>query len=996
MSGERAGTGSDSRPGSSSEPEFVDSDTLLHSESAPAVEATGGVGFLRRAKPPSPSGSGSGSSPLARGDAPELPETIGRYRVTAELGHGAMGIVYAGIDDRLDRKVAIKTLWAADNAQLHERLVREARALAKLTHPNVVRIYEISDAAESSTGRAPPYIVMELVEGQTLRQWLELEPEGGDGRDLDELLAVFCAAGRGLAAIHAAGLVHRDIKPDNVMIDGSGRVLVMDLGVAHSRTGAALSEGLSTGSLVLPTGSLDITTGGNLTRTGTLVGSPAYMSPEQFGSGTLSDRSDQFSLCITLWEALYGARPFDARTLPELMEAVTEGERPTPPPRAHARLGHAAVPRGVARALTRGLAANPDARFPSMIELVEALEGARTRRSPGRGWAWAGLASAAALAALALLVRSPELGRDPAAPAPTPALSEGAALPQPEPSTPVELQVDHGPEREFAYLPGAHALVYAGEGGLWLRDLDSHEEILLDEDYLEGLYATPDGSVYYVSARLEEDTYSALVRIHAPEFGELPEFVAGRVPLFCVMPERGLLVHTRWTDKALTVEDLDAPSPTVVDTVPLYFEGREDFDWLGFVACDDRTGTVIATILDDSQTQLQRVDLDTHEAVPVYRLVGAHSPYIELGPGGRELYVLNTREGLGPQLESVALDDDGANRIRVVVPGRQLYAMRFDVSTENDLTYHTRASHGGQLLRIREPRGREEPESRGEARGPIPPLDLDAAELLFDTEDVIFSTAFAPRGQAMAVVTEGGGGRLLRVVPLIEGGPEGEYPLRDAGKVTFAPDARSLAFVGRIGEEPRLWTLELTSTARPQVHELTSLESGSPSGLEWTSTGELIYQTSDHRNFWRYDPRRPDQEPRLLAPGASSKGWMFYAEATPDGRHLAVSWNQLERGLWLFDLETGAARRIDERYPSHPMGWSSDGTRLYLRVEDELWRIPAPGAPAGSQERPRALGKLSPPPGHESLDCQPGADGELLCFASREETRMWFVPGGAG
>jgi serine/threonine protein kinase len=184
-----------------------------------------------------------------------LPEQreLGHYLLLEELGRGGMGVVYAARDRRLGRKVAIKMLRSEGDAKLQRRLIREAKAMAKLAHPNVVTVHEIGEH------EGVAFIVMEYVEGQTLRQWLAAKP-----RSVTEILAAFMLAGRGLAAIHEAGLIHRDFKPDNLMIRVTGQVLVMDLGIARDGSNALA---LATAS---PDGLDDVPV--DLTRDGTLMG----------------------------------------------------------------------------------------------------------------------------------------------------------------------------------------------------------------------------------------------------------------------------------------------------------------------------------------------------------------------------------------------------------------------------------------------------------------------------------------------------------------------------------------------------------------------------------------------------------------------------------------------------------------------------------------------------------------------------------------------------
>ena len=296
-------------------------------------------------------------------ESPNRGEMLGRFVVTDRLGAGAMGVVLAGYDPDLDRKVAIKLLrpdvFRGQSEGARARLLREAQAMAKLSHANVVTVHEVG----FSDGRL--FVAMELVDGGTLRDAI------GEDRPWREVLRKVLDAGSGLAAAHRAGLVHRDFKPDNVLVDREGRVKVTDFGlVALAEEGGIESGGAETSGELRRLAS-------TLTRTGAIMGTPAYMAPEQHKGGGAGRRSDQFAFCVTLYEALYGRRPFVSPDLPGLVHAVTNGElAPTPPGRR--------VPRWLRRIALRGLSSDPGERWPSMDALLDAIEdglGQRRRRA---------------------------------------------------------------------------------------------------------------------------------------------------------------------------------------------------------------------------------------------------------------------------------------------------------------------------------------------------------------------------------------------------------------------------------------------------------------------------------------------------------------------------------------------------------------------------------------------------------------------------------------
>ncbi|HVH98669.1 MAG TPA: serine/threonine-protein kinase, partial [Enhygromyxa sp.] len=394
------------------------------------------------------------------------PTRLGRYVLLREIGAGAIGVVYAAYHEGLDRKLAIKVLnrQRAGRVDLEARLRREAKALAKLSHPNVVQVYDVGEFE----GRT--FVAMEFVEGETLGAWLERE------HTLAEKLAMFVAAGRGLAAAHQAGVIHRDFKPDNVLVGHDGRPRVLDFGLARatevvptpqpplgskrpnsgplatlaqmvraSRTGvhepersAAPSErpvlrpvpalpdepeldhNLATGDPARPP---LVAAGEDLhaittqredsefaatimseagpeapladddvvTRDGALLGTPAYMSPEQFLAQRVDQASDQFSFCVALYEALYGQRPFAGKSTMELLLQTQEGVVVEAPPNSE-------VPTRIRQILLRGLSRRPADRYASMDALLAELEHDPGQDRRGRWLAGVGVAAVATLA----------------------------------------------------------------------------------------------------------------------------------------------------------------------------------------------------------------------------------------------------------------------------------------------------------------------------------------------------------------------------------------------------------------------------------------------------------------------------------------------------------------------------------------------------------------------------------------------------------------------
>ena len=305
--------------------------------------------------------------------------TLGRYVVTGELGSGGMGCVYAAYDPELDRKVAIKLmrpegLRADRSSDGRARLLREAQAMARLSHPNVIAVHDVG------TFGPQVFIAMEYVEGSTLAHWLTDRK-----RSWREVVSMFIQAGRGLAAAHAAGIVHRDFKPDNVLVDKDGRARVLDFGLARpaqlpdTESSTEATAQLSVNRKVLPSGAM---LGAPVTEAGKVLGTPEYMAPEQLMGEPGDEKADQFAFCVALYQGLYGEHPFARDPLEALVEEVKQGHVRAPPDSPR-------VPQRLRRTLLRGLRSNPAERFSSMAELLDELQLARA--SPHGRWTAVGV-----------------------------------------------------------------------------------------------------------------------------------------------------------------------------------------------------------------------------------------------------------------------------------------------------------------------------------------------------------------------------------------------------------------------------------------------------------------------------------------------------------------------------------------------------------------------------------------------------------------------------
>lgn len=304
---------------------------------------------------------------IPRGEGEHLParapgSSVGRYLLIGRIGEGGMGVVWRAYDPKLQREVALKMVRTDRlTADAQARIIREARSMAQVSHPNVVAVYDVELEAHTVV------LAMELVDGQDLQGWL------GQPRSWSEIIEVFTGAGRGLAEAHAVGLLHRDFKPANVLLGSDGRPRVTDFGLARGATSMGSLERGRTQNHDGPFSGAELVDSveGDLTAAGMVMGTPAYMAPEQHLAKELDERADQYAFCVSLRAALLGELPFRG-TLGGVGIAKLKG--PPPWPRA------SKVPRGIMAAIDRGMAPKAVDRWPTMGALLAALEHDEGRR----------------------------------------------------------------------------------------------------------------------------------------------------------------------------------------------------------------------------------------------------------------------------------------------------------------------------------------------------------------------------------------------------------------------------------------------------------------------------------------------------------------------------------------------------------------------------------------------------------------------------------------
>jgi dipeptidyl aminopeptidase/acylaminoacyl peptidase/predicted Ser/Thr protein kinase len=841
------------------------------------------------------------SPPLARGSC------IGRYVIDQLLGAGGMGIVYRAHDPQLGRAVALKLVRpqhtrGTPDPEASARLLREAQAMAKVSHPNIVSVFDVGLFGDEL------FLAMELVDGVTLTEWLRQR-----ARPWREVLRAVAQAGRALEAAHVAGLVHRDFKPDNVLVGRDGRVRMMDLGLARfadtpKADTAALAEAETSQPMAKPC----------LTGAGAVLGTPFYMAPEQHRGQPADARSDQFSFCVSLFEALYGQRPFTANTRRELLRQMTERQIGDPPPST-------GVPGWVHRILVRGLSSAPEARFPSMTALLASLEAGERRRRVA-GLAGGGLIAVALVGILGYRIAE----RDP--------------LPAQQPRPPAaRLRTDL--ERQVTFTGSAESAELSPDGlSLAFISGDMPKVRVVVQSLATGAARTVFWSRGRTSIRWSPDGTRLVIPTDVgtfvvPKDGGEPRALraVGRVTdgvawapdsaSIAVLPSIGdLLFENLSTGETRTVT-LSIPSQVI-----LGLDWSTTHDRL-LLLTEEKAGVAVWTLLPDG-SGLVKVFTDpnaTHASTPRWTRDGF--TYICQRGGKREISEVRISAG-GAALEPeplLALPNLGTGYS--YSPDRQWLA--YDLTTlevdihvlapgqaPRQLTSGTQLKHGLAF-------------------------SADGAQVAF-----VMGAGLTRWGQLFIVPTAGGPPRQLTTSP------------RQILDVAWSPDGRWIAYSAAVDGE-NSFELRRVEVVGGADEALPAPGLSQPGLIAWGAGNRLLYPCEDGRNFTVLDSESGER--RLLLPAGSSAPMLLRPSISPDGKRVAVL-RQREQAdgdaLLAISLEDGRQAVIA---PGSliPVGWTSDGSSIVAAELSHLFErfvsIPAEGGPPQPVlELPANLGGAMP------------------------------------
>jgi Protein kinase domain/WD40-like Beta Propeller Repeat len=836
---------------------------------------------------------GSGLQRNAAASTKPLPGTIDRYRVERVLGAGGMGVVFAAYDPELARPVALKLISPGATGEdtigrATRRLLREAQAMARVSHPNVVAVYDVG-VVEGQV-----FVAMELVEGKTLSAWLAERT-----RPWEEILAAFLDAARGLAAAHAAGLVHRDFKPDNVMVGNDGRVRVLDFGLARPADIDLPAPTSMDGTAdTLPDGAMRVTL------THGVAGTPLFMAPEQYQPGAGVDhRVDQFALCVALYRAIYRQHPFGEGGLERLRQAIVRGElRPTP--------RGTRVPRHIDAALRRGMRPDRNARFPNMEALMAALARPPRLRARALLVGLGLLTGVAAAIAVGLSLR-------------------GGTVPPPPPARAFAQQqlTWLGDVEAPTFSPDGKQLAFIGSAGVYVRDLASGADRVVAPGtfhrYLEWL---PGGA-----GLLTTSTNGRLVEIALADGTSREPLGDWRMAYVAVLGHDTVAISSM-PAKGFTVAKFGAP-PQKTRRCSLDVGQMWNF---GISASPARDRVAMAVMNQKHELSLwtEKTDCsEQHQLVAVLEQPGDPIAMRWVTVGGKPALYLMLSAHLRGTVVRIPLTPEGTRAGPTEVLARDLdVADGLAIGPRGELAY-VHSDHSSNLWwLVREPAAQRPLTSGTAQRG---------------------NAVRSPDGQLLAFEERAGPRLRLAVLHLPDGRERATFELPSEANVmgvAWSPDGDALLLNLVTRGEAVLWIYPLEGGTPRRIEGVQpSADAGS---LAWAPDGRLVYPVPGNTNFaWLtldgHDQGVLAQKPYL--------GWMFAPTFTPDGAFAAVYWNRYPApGIYLLATGTGESRKLfddDKEAFSEPLVWSADGRWVYVvtvkeaadETIDRIRRVPREG-----------------------------------------------------
>ncbi len=840
-------------------------------------------------------------------------EQIGPYRIISRIGAGGMGEVFRAHDTRLDRDVAVKVLAASEDRTMQRRLEQEARSASALNHPNIITVHDVGEYNRA------PYVVMELVDGEPLRETIRGGPVA-----LKKLLDYGVQIADGLAAAHQAGITHRDLKPENIMATKAGRIKILDFGLARGGTGVA--------------GSAEGTTyTWQPTAPGTVMGTVAYMSPEQAQGEELGCASDQFSFGHILYEMARGKRAFDRKTAPETMAAIIREEAEP--------LG-TRVPPPLEWLIQRAMAKEPQERYASTIDLFRDLRTLRDKlpgplpslKKPRSNGAWYAIVAALAAVAVAAILAWPRTA--------------------PEVFRYVPFAVDASSETQPAWSPDGKTMAYVREvdgiGQVFTKPLGAGNATQISRCVRGCVHPfwSPDGArVYYIDA-------AALYSVSSAG-GESSQVLADAAQAALSRDGKTLAFGKRTAGGGVFLYNFADSS---VKPYPAPLEGQSMNRALRFSPDGKKIGALWPTqkehniysvlwILPFPPGETPRsIDLDAASFawMPDSRhLVAALGP---IGPYEHHLSMVDTETGKSEPITSgtgsedwPAVSPDGtriafasgvkdSDLIEIPLDGSGLKTILASSRSEENPSW---SPDGSQYLFVQDPTGGgNEIWLRSVQGGWARPL-LEARN--GPKGSVTYTNPrFAPDGRRLAYETWEPDGHLIWVTPLGGGSPIRVAPERNhQHHPAWSPDGKWIAYRANVGAKRNLEKVS-SGGGKPVL----IWESRTVNGCSWSPKGDLLAFSDDDGVYF-------------VTPGGA--GHRLASKMTPvsfgfsgDGaKLLMIALENAQWGLWSVDVKS-AARKLERTLPfpasATIRGFSlhPDGKRIATSVRiprDDIWLL---------------------------------------------------------
>ncbi len=851
---------------------------------------------------------------------PEAGNLVGKkvshYRILQVLGGGGMGVVYKAEDLKLGRKVAIKFLPAelASDPNAFERLEREARAASALEHPNICPIYELGEH------EGQPFIVMQLLEGQTLQERIETAGQQKKPLPTSEVLDLALQIVAGLEAAHAKGIIHRDVKPANILVTKSGEVKILDFGLAkiveqdvvqnQTPEQVALSE---TSVANAPTATFSNL---RLTRTGTTVGTAYYMSPEQVRGETLDARTDVFSFGLVLYEMATGERAFPGNTVAVVQDAILHREA-LPAQRTNPQLS-VELERTISKALEKDCnlryqhAADMRA---DLLRLKRDTDSAKlllvNTGSPVRsGWRLHQSAMAAGVLLVVLI------------------LAGVLYIRRSTPSTQIrEVSASHrqvtfrGDTYEPAISPDGMFVAYVvrkhGEDNQLMVQAPNGSTLELTRGpFLAGPLWSPDGSdlVFIGNDRSAEATPHVFLISRLG--GVARKF--GAATNACWSPDGAGIVTGSSGEREPGLSLVDKLSGQVKHiSLPRY-------TWLLGIDSSPKAGLILALVQAGDKNQIWTLKPDGSEA----RKLVEENYEIDSSrwsPAGDSIYYLRRTESTSELVKVSARG--GHAEPSVLASGLQVGEDTISISADGSRLAYTRVNDNSNLWRVR---------LHAEGKGKPEISQLTSGTSYYG------EASFSPDGRWLTFPL----GSSLENTNIYKMQLSGGQPIQLtffehalAANPAWSPDSQHIAFVSRQNGSTKVWMVNANGGAAQPLERTNAADSNHR--LSWFPSPEIVYQIPGVRNLSRINGKTQEEQLLIHDP---SVGWLpFRPIFSPDGKNVAVNWNRHpDRGIWTISLEPYSETPLlanNGNGDNLPLGWSPDGKYVYSTQGREIVKV---------------------------------------------------------